>query len=73
LRVRADLGADRMNAKIRDAQLKKVPYMLVVGEQEMAAGTVSIRKRDGARVNDVPVAQLAADLHARVSTRAAGL
>src|SRR5690606_22850463 len=51
VRADADLSAERMNAKIRDAQLMKVPYMLVVGDQEMADNTVALRKRDGSRVN----------------------
>jgi threonyl-tRNA synthetase len=45
LRVEADLRAERMNAKIRDAQLQKVPYMLVVGDREAQAGQVSVRVR----------------------------
>ena len=40
----ADVSAQRMNAKIRDAQLMKVPYMLVVGENEMKAGQVSFAR-----------------------------
>ena len=44
-----------MNAKIRQAQLMKVPYMLVVGEREMSEGTVSLRKRDGSRTEAMPV------------------
>jgi threonyl-tRNA synthetase len=55
IRVEADLGNDRMNAKIRQAQLFKVPYMLVVGDREMAEGTVSLRKRDGSRLDGMPV------------------
>jgi threonyl-tRNA synthetase len=47
VRAQADLGADRMNAKIRAAQLMKIPYMLVVGDQEMQNETVSLRRRDG--------------------------
>ncbi|NJD58301.1 MAG: threonine--tRNA ligase [Anaerolineales bacterium] len=55
IRAEADLSNDRMNAKIRQAQLFKVPYMLVVGEREMAEGTVSLRKRDGSRQDGMPV------------------
>ena len=55
IRAEADLSNDRMNAKIRQAQLFKVPYMLVVGEREMSEGTVSLRKRDGARTDGMPV------------------
>ncbi|MDR2941250.1 MAG: threonine--tRNA ligase, partial [Treponema sp.] len=47
LRVTAELGDERMNAKIRDCQTRKIPYMLVVGQREADEGTVSIRLRDG--------------------------
>lgn len=60
MRVEADLGADRMNAKIRNAQLMKVPYMLVVGDQEMADSTVALRKRDGSRSNGLSFADFQA-------------
>jgi threonyl-tRNA synthetase len=42
VRVTADLGSERMNAKIRNAQLMKVPYMLVVGDQEMGISGVRL-------------------------------
>ncbi|MDP2727965.1 MAG: threonine--tRNA ligase, partial [Dehalococcoidia bacterium] len=47
LRVEADSRSERMNAKVRDAQLQKVPYMLVVGDQEVAGGQVAVRMRSG--------------------------
>lgn len=47
IRVEIDDRAERLNAKIRDAQLEKVPYMLVVGGKEAEAGTVAVRERDG--------------------------
>ena len=46
LRAEADLRSERMNAKIRDAQLQKAPYMLVVGDREAEAGAVSVRTRN---------------------------
>jgi threonyl-tRNA synthetase len=46
-RVEADLGTARMNAKIRDAEKQKVPYILVIGDAEMAANSVKIRLRGG--------------------------
>ena len=46
IRAEADLSNERMNRKIRDAQLMKVPYMPVVGDREMEQGSVSLRKRD---------------------------
>jgi threonyl-tRNA synthetase len=45
LRVEVDDSAERMQAKIRQAQLEKIPYMLVVGDREVADGTVSLRLR----------------------------
>ena len=47
LRVKIDDGGDRMNAKIRKAQLQKIPYMLVAGDKEVEAGTVAVRLRSG--------------------------
>lgn len=47
VRAEADLGADKLGAKIRKAQLDKIPYMLVVGEKDMAARVVSPRTREG--------------------------
>jgi threonyl-tRNA synthetase len=45
--VKVDDSGERMQAKIRDAQMQKVPYMLVVGNREMDAGQVNLRRRDG--------------------------
>jgi threonyl-tRNA synthetase len=47
IRVDLDLSNDKLGAKIRRAQLEKIPYMLVIGDKEVAAGTVSARARDG--------------------------
>ncbi len=47
LRVEVDEGNARMQAKIRDAQVQKIPYMLVVGDKDQAAGAVSVRLRSG--------------------------
>ena len=46
-RVEVDGRSERMNLKIRNAQMMKVPYMLVVGDREMEAGAVAVRQRDG--------------------------
>lgn len=73
IRVSADLSAQRMNAKIREAQLMKVPYMLVVGENEAAAGTVSLRVRDGSRQDNIPLAEFIARAKDRITRRAANL
>ena len=73
LRASADLSAQRMNAKIRDAQLMKVPYMLVVGENEMKAGQVSLRVRDGSQQNNIPLAEFIARVKDRIARRASEL
>jgi threonyl-tRNA synthetase len=72
-RAQADLSAERMNAKIRSAQMMKVPYMLVVGDQEVAEGTVSLRKRDGSRQNGLPFAEFMALVQGRIASRGAEL
>jgi threonyl-tRNA synthetase len=50
LRVELDAGSDRIGAKIRRATLDKVPYVLVIGEQEVASGTVNVRTRSGVQL-----------------------
>ena len=47
LRVDVDDSSDRMRAKIRNAQMQKIPYMLIVGDKEMEEGQVNLRRRDG--------------------------
>jgi threonyl-tRNA synthetase len=47
LRVQVDARSERMNSKIREAQMQKIPYMLIVGDKEMAADSVSVRLRTG--------------------------
>ncbi|NJL27540.1 MAG: threonine--tRNA ligase [Thermoanaerobaculia bacterium] len=69
IRASADLGSERMNAKIRDAQLMKVPYMPVIGEREMAAGVVSLRKRDGSQVHGLAVDALVEMVEEKIATR----
>ena len=69
IRAQADLGPDRMNAKIRQAQLMQVPYMLVVGDREVEGSTVSVRKRDGARQNGLPVEEFVAAVQERITAR----
>jgi len=56
LRVEVDLRNEKVNAKIRDAQLQKIPYMLVLGDREAAAGTVSVRHRQQGDLGAQPLA-----------------
>jgi threonyl-tRNA synthetase len=70
-RVRTDLSEHRMNAKIRTAQNEKIPYMLIVGEKERTAGTVSLRPRSGEQVAGLSLANLKSMLHDEVRARTA--
>jgi threonyl-tRNA synthetase len=58
LRVEVDEGADRMGAKIRKAQLQKVPYMLVVGDREAEAEAAAVRDRTGDDLGAIPIFQI---------------
>lgn len=57
IRAQLDDSDGTLNYRIRDAQMEKVPYMLIVGEKEQAANTISIRTRDGQQENAIPRAQ----------------
>ena len=58
LRVELDKRGERMQAKIRDAQMQKVPYMLIAGDREQEANSVAVRMRSGEDLGAVPVFQL---------------
>ncbi|MBI4762193.1 MAG: threonine--tRNA ligase [Chloroflexota bacterium] len=70
IRASADLSSQRMNAKIRDAQMMKVPYMIVVGKNEMEAGQISLRVRDGSQQNNIPLAEFVARAKDKIARRA---
>ena len=57
LRVDVDERSERMNAKIRDAQMGKIPYMLVIGDREVEAGSVAVRLRSNENLGALPVDQ----------------
>jgi threonyl-tRNA synthetase len=56
VRVEVDAGDDRMQKKIRNHTLQKVPFLLLAGGRDTEAGAVSFRFRDGSQLNQVPVA-----------------
>ncbi len=66
VRVETDAGNERMNAKIRSAQMRKVPYMLVVGDREAAASSAAVRLRSGENLGAMPVSEIAARIEAEV-------
>ena len=55
IRIEVDSRRDRMNAKIRDAQMQKIPYMVVVGDSEAESQSVSVRLRDGTNLGAIPI------------------
>ncbi|WP_433119978.1 threonine--tRNA ligase [Micromonospora sp. CA-246542] len=57
IRAQVDAGDDRMQKKIRTAQQQKIPFMVIAGDDDVAAGTVSFRYRDGSQRNGVPTAE----------------
>ena len=69
-RAYADLTEERMNAKIRNAQKLKTPYMLIIGEKEMANDTVAIRYRNGKQVNGVSTADFIKEVKETVEKKA---
>jgi threonyl-tRNA synthetase len=69
LRVEVDGRNERMNGKIRDAQLRKIPYMLVVGDREAAANAVAVRLRGGGDLGAIPVARVVEGLRQERDTR----
>jgi threonyl-tRNA synthetase len=69
LRVELDASKDRMQAKIRRAQLQKVPYMLVIGDKEQAAGAVAVRLRSGEDLGALPVVNFLDHIQAVVAER----
>jgi threonyl-tRNA synthetase len=73
VRAQADVSSDRINAKVRTAQLMKVPYMLVIGDREVTEGTVSLRRRDGSRENDLAFDTFMTTVKEKIATRAAAL
>nr|AGS52025.1 threonyl-tRNA synthetase [uncultured bacterium contig00008] len=69
LRVTAELGDERMNAKIRLCQTRKIPYMLVVGQREADEGAVSIRLRDGRQLAAMKIDDFAAYVLEKITSR----
>jgi threonyl-tRNA synthetase len=69
VRVEVDESDERMQKKIRNAQLQKVPFMMIAGDDDLAAGAVSFRYRDGHQDNGVPVEEAIARVVAAVESR----
>ncbi len=68
-RVSADLGDDRMNAKIRNAQQLKIPYMVIIGERESENDQVSVRYRSGKQENGIATDVFVASVKATIASK----
>jgi threonyl-tRNA synthetase len=69
IRAEVDASDDRMQKKVRNAQMQKIPYMLIAGEEDQKAGAVSFRYRNGEQKNGVPLAEAIAEISATVASR----
>ena len=69
IRIDLDASDDRMQKKIRNAQMQKVPYMLIAGEEDQQAGKVSIRYRNGEQKNSIAVADAIAEIRSAIAER----
>ncbi len=69
IRVQTDSRSERMNAKIREAQLQKIPYMLVVGDREAEAGAAAVRLRSGENLGATPVDEIKARILDEVASK----
>jgi threonyl-tRNA synthetase len=69
IRADIDLSDDRMQKKVRNAQMQKIPYMLIAGEEDMKTGAVSFRYRNGDQRNGVPIADAIAEILTTIAER----
>jgi len=69
VRAEVDSGSDRMNAKIRAAQQRKIPYMLVVGDREQETGQVAVRARSGGNMGAVSLDEFISKITEEIATR----
>ncbi|MER0243322.1 threonine--tRNA ligase [Streptomyces sp. HSW2009] len=69
LRIEVDASSDRMQKKIRNAQKAKIPFMVIAGDEDVAAGAVSFRYRDGSQKNGIPRAEAIAEIVDAVERR----
>ena len=69
--IRAELDAsdDRMQKKVRNAQMQKIPFMVIAGEEDQQAGAVSFRYRNGEQKNGIPIADAIAEIKKVVAER----
>jgi threonyl-tRNA synthetase len=69
IRAELDSSDDRMQKKVRNAQMQKIPFMVIAGEEDMNAGAVSFRYRNGDQKNGIPIADAIAEIKEIVANR----
>jgi threonyl-tRNA synthetase len=69
LRVELDASDDRMQKKVRNAQMAKIPFMVIAGEEDQSAGAVSFRYRNGEQKNGIPIADAISEIKKIVAER----
>jgi threonyl-tRNA synthetase len=69
IRAELDDSDDRMQKKVRNAQMQKIPYMVIAGEEDMKAGAVSFRYRNGEQKNGIPLAEAIAEIKGTIAAR----
>ena len=73
IRAQADLSSGRVGRKIRQAQTFKLPYMIIVGDRELADGTLSLRIRDGRQLDAIPLDHFVDQVSQQISSRSPDL
>jgi threonyl-tRNA synthetase len=73
VRVEVDARNEKMNAKIREHALQKVPFMLVVGDKEAEAGKVNVRTRGREKTEDMSTEEFSVTIRKLIATRAPSL
>ena len=73
IRVEIDDRSEKMQAKIRDAQMQKIPYMLIIGAREVEANTVAVRQRDGQDLGAIPISEFITKIKEQVTKKSLNL
>jgi len=73
IRVEIDDRSEKMQAKIRDAQMQKIPYMLVIGARETESNMVAVRQRDGQDLGAIPLSEFITKIKEQINTKSLNL
>ena len=65
----ATASNERMNAKIRNAQLRKIPYMFIIGDNEISSNTVSVRTRNGQETSSITIKDILEKVNSEILNR----